>query len=227
MTNEISNKTLAILLVGAIFVSLIGTFISLNRLNQIGPMGLRGITGMQTAQGRVNLSVSGMASFTTNTNVDFGIITPNVTAYWISTNTDNIWAGGQANNCSDADGPCQGIEIQNDGNEILNITFNTTTNAASLIGGTGPSFMFNVRNGNRSGYGNENGCNGTLNYNVTGMWYEISAGTDYVLCNGTKGAGLGFASGADKMTMEFNLTIPGDAPQSTDAVAVINLWNLP
>ncbi len=223
MANEISNKSLAILLVGAIFISLMGTFISLNKLNQLGPLGLRGITGMQVASGQVNVSVTGAASFTTNTNVNFGVITPNASKTWISTNTVNDWAGAGANNCADVNGNCQGIEIENDGNEILNITMRSNQNASTLIGGTSPVFSFRVRNGNRSGYSSENGCNGTLRNNVTGQWYSITENINYTLCNGSKGEGFGFASGADKMTIEFNLTIPADTPQITESTATINL----
>jgi len=227
MAKEISNKTLAVLLVGAIFVSLMGTFVSLNRLNQLSPVGLRGITGMQLATGKVNLSVTGQASFTTNTNVDFGIITPNSTGFWITTNTDNTgWAGSGSHNCSNISGPCQGIEIENDGNEIINITFNTTTNASLLIGGTAPVFSFRARNGNRSGAASEPGCNGTLQNNGT-AWYSVSEDVNYILCNGTAGEGFGFMAGEDKITLEFNLTIPGDAPQQGERFANIQLWNVP
>jgi hypothetical protein len=225
---EISNKTLAILLVGAIVVSLMGTFISLNRLTKIGPTGLGQITGMYTVNtsGNVILGVTGSASFRVNTNVNFGTITPNSTGFWISTNDNNTWAGALANNCSNIAGSCHGIEIENDGNQIINISFNTSTNAATLIGGTTPApvFSFLSRNGNRSGTGNENGCNGTV---ANPTFTSITANTNYILCNGTSTSGFGYVAGADKITMEFNLTIPADAPQRASSQATIFLFNEP
>jgi hypothetical protein len=223
---EISNKTLAILIVGAIAVSLMGTFISLNRFTKVGPNGYPGITGMYSVNrsGTVLLDVSGTASFKVNTNVDFGTVTPNATGFWISTDTNNTWAGGSAANCSDISGSCHGIEIENDGNEIINISFNTSTNATTLIGGTSPSFTFLSRNGNRSGAGSENGCNGTLQNTA---FTEISTNANYILCNGTSTSGFGYWAANDKITMEFNLTIPGDAPQRANTQATIFLFNEP
>jgi len=99
--------------------------------------------------GTVTLDVTGSASFKINSNVDFGTITPNSTGFWISTNSDNDWAG--STNCTPASSACQGIVIENDGNEIINLSFNTSTGAATLIGGSSPAFNFLVRNGNQSG----------------------------------------------------------------------------
>ena len=232
MTNEISNKTLAFLLVGAIVVSLFGTFVSLNRLNKISTGGLGSITGLATnGTGLVQLEVSGQASFRLEqSGGTFGAIQTNSTGYWISTETANEWAGGGQNNCSVITGLCSGIEIENDGNELINISFNTTANAASLIGGTtpAPAFSFRMVNGNRTGLGNDGGCNGTELYNMSGTgWQEITAGTMYELCNGTTSdTGFMFEAGQDRITVEFNLTIPGDAPQATSS-ATIELWNLP
>jgi hypothetical protein len=234
MTNEISNKTLSFLLVGAIVVSLFGTFVSLNRLNKISTGGLGSITGLATnGTGTVDLTVTGQASFRlSQSGVNFGSITPNSSGFWITTETANEWAGGAQNNCSLITGlasDCSGIEIENDGNEVINISFNTSSNAASLIGGTAPAPLFSFRmvNGNRTGLGINGGCNGTEMYNMSGTgWQEIAADTLYELCNGTSNSGFMFESGQDRITLEFNLTIPGDAPQSASS-ATIDLWNLP
>jgi len=227
MAEQITNKSLAFLLVGAIVVSLFGTFISLNRLNSLSP-GLQGITGLATnGTGTVTLSVSSSASFRfAAPTVDFGTIQPNSTGFWISTASNNSWANGSgnANNCLSAVADaCRGIEIENDGNEVLNISFNTTSNATHLIGGTAPAFSFMVANGTRVGPGNSDGCNGTITYDT---WQTVVHDTMFPICNGTGNGGLGYSAGADRVTIEFNLTIPGDAPQATGQ-ANITVWNLP
>lgn len=224
----VSNKALAILLVGAIFVSLMGTFVSLNRLEQFQPTGLRGITGMYSDTGQVQLEVSELVSFTLNSNVDFGQITPNASQLWISTETNNSQWAGVANDCTDLTGSCFGLEIENDGNGLINLSFNTTSNASTFIGGTDqtPVFSFMMVNGNRSGFGNENGCNGTLGYNLS--YTSITEDTDYLLCNNTitnSSSGFNWEPGEDKMTMEFNLTIPTDAPQSGTKTATLTFFN--
>ena len=65
---SVSNKTLSILLLAAIVVSLGGTFISLNRLSGITP------TGYATDEGTVQLTIEEVVSITTedNPNIDFG-----------------------------------------------------------------------------------------------------------------------------------------------------------
>ena len=74
MADEISNKTLAFLLVVAIAISLGGTFVSMNRLNTL--MNLPGVTGFATANstGTANVTITASASirFAVN-NLDFGI----------------------------------------------------------------------------------------------------------------------------------------------------------
>jgi len=224
MTQEVSNKTLALLLVGAIVVSLFGTFVSLNRLNRLSP-GLGDVTGFATSgSGTVQLNVSGQASFRVYAaTVDFGEIQPNVSGFWIRTQSNNTWANGTglANNCESATSLCAGIEIENDGNELINISFNTSSDADSFIGGTSPSWSFKLLDGNRSGPGNMDGCDGSIPF---ATWTEVTAATDFRLCNSTSGAnGFNFTEGADRITLEFNLTIPND-PVVGQKVATIELF---
>jgi len=47
------------------------------------------------------------------------------------------------------------------------------------------------------------------------------------MCNGTDLEGFGYAANADKITMEFNLTIPNDAPQTANSQATIFIFNDP
>jgi len=240
MTQEISNKTLAFLLVGAIVVSLFGTFISLNRLDNIGPSGLRQITGMYTdsTTGTVQLNVQGDIAFSVVNSVNFGDVTP-ITGTLMNITTDNINAQGQGNDCTTG-ANCMALEIQNDGNEVINLTFNVSTNAAGLIGGSAPAapgFYFYARNGNRTGVAASPGCTGNMSYgrNNLGLgagtnWQSISTGANYSICvtNNTLAFtnGLNFTSGFDMVSIEFNLTIPADAVQGAKT-ATITIFNEP
>ena len=82
MTEEISNKTLAMLLVAAIVVSLGGTLVSLNKL---GEFRAGGITGFATEQsGTANLSITQtVAIYLSDSNIQFGpgIVNTSITAY--------------------------------------------------------------------------------------------------------------------------------------------------
>ncbi|MBN2142835.1 hypothetical protein JW711_05905, partial [Candidatus Woesearchaeota archaeon] len=62
---DLSNKSLALLLVGAIIVSLGGTVIVLNDVGS-------GATGFATDSGVVNLSIGDFAACEVQTNVSFG-----------------------------------------------------------------------------------------------------------------------------------------------------------
>jgi hypothetical protein len=224
MVDEISNKTLAILLIGAIAVSLFGTFVSLSKLNQLrGP----GITGMATT-GQVNVTIQGKQSFTVRSNVNFGILQPNSTGFWVSTDVNNTERlnQSQANDCTDTGAvdpnACYGIEVENDGNVLINLSFSSNMNAAALIGGTAPLFRYRIEDGNKTGAG-ANPCNGT---DGSVGWALIATGVSNDICNSTlPHTGLGYAPSRDIMTIEFNLTIPSDAPVRTNSYATITIDN--
>jgi len=66
--DEISNKTLAILLIGAIVISLGGTLISLNRLARIRIPGITGFYGAaEEAEVRLDIESNVQVNFTTDT----------------------------------------------------------------------------------------------------------------------------------------------------------------
>ena len=67
---EISNKTLTILLVIAIAVSLGGAFTSLSRLAAISALPITGFATSGT--GKVNLSITETTSVAISGNIDFG-----------------------------------------------------------------------------------------------------------------------------------------------------------
>jgi len=226
MSEQISNRTLAVLLVGAIAVSLFGTFISLEKLNSMGGFG--GITGMATnGTGYVQLDVTGLSSFTVvATTVNFGTIVPNASTFYITTNTDNVEGGVGATDCTGVTSACSGIELMNDGNEVINVSFNTSSSATDLIGGTAPFFAFHVRSGNRSGAVDQ-GCNGSIPFNSTGnSWHNITPDTDYRICNSTSTlkSGFGYVDSADSITLEFNLSIPADAPVRSGSQADLTIF---
>ncbi|MFC1705084.1 hypothetical protein ACFLZ6_02020 [Nanoarchaeota archaeon] len=148
---EVSNKTLATLLVVAIVVSLGGTFISLNRLSSIAKVS--SITGFATGTGKVNVTI---VESTT-------ISTPDDNIWFGEGNVDDnelfadLWSNGTKINWTNSTpylpvpstagaGIADFIVIQNDGNIDLNITVYTTQNSSEyLCNGdvaslTGPAF---------------------------------------------------------------------------------------
>lgn len=145
---DISNRTLAILMVAAILVSLGGLFISLDRLAklQVGaPPAITGFAG--TGTGRANVSIQSILSITLadDSRIDFGACTVNPGNDIIL--ESNWTCSGDAANCDTmnttvGNGGCarvagmglapDNITIRNDGNEFANVTF-TSLNTSSDI----------------------------------------------------------------------------------------------
>ncbi len=145
--SEVSNRTLAALLVVAIVVSLGGTFVSLGRLGSL--KGAAGITGMQTYQdtGKVNVTITqDLTIFAVEDNIWFGEGRVNTTAstyadLW-SNGTSIFWVNYTQYLPERADADADYIIIQNDGNQHVNVSVWTNQNATEYLcsGLAGPSF---------------------------------------------------------------------------------------
>ena len=195
---EISNKTLALFLVGAIVVSLAGTIVSLNKLNSLST------TGFVTDTGTANLSVSTLTSIKFAIDaVDFGtgyvntslptdrcILTINATSAIARIGCENF------NSVNAAGGDT--FIIENDGNRFLNVSLNSSDNADDLVGGTGGtnSFMWTIDNNESSS------CAGTL---PLGAWTEIDKVNTIVCSN------LSFTTASDSLRVGINITIPDNS----------------
>jgi hypothetical protein len=122
--NEISNKTLAILVALAIIVSVIGTITLLIRIKPIA-------TGAATGIAKVDVTGLVAISLPTNT-VDFG----------------TVYQGATDNTTDNSPGP---LIIQNDGGVDVNVSIARDVNSTALFSGTGggdntASFQFKVDN---------------------------------------------------------------------------------
>jgi len=135
---DISNKTLAMIMVAAIVVSLGGLFVSLDRLNKLQLGGIDGITGFYIANATVNVSIQSSATITVvDSLINFGACTtpPGGTIINVSSNTTSAGEGG---NCTIAGGGGttfpDWIELRNDGNNNLNISVTFNATAAEFLG---------------------------------------------------------------------------------------------
>ena len=148
---EISNRTLAILMVVAILVSLGGLFLSLDRLSKLQAGVPPGITTFATTgAGRANVSVAPTISIILDDNtINFGTCTLTAGAYdlelqsnWTcnggaSCNSMNITSATTGGTCANSDSAPANISIRNDGNVDINVTVATTANTTSLFSGGG------------------------------------------------------------------------------------------
>jgi hypothetical protein len=130
--SEISNKTLAFLLVGAIAISLMGTLFSLNRLGKIGAPMVSGQATINTGSASMTIASSLSIRLAVST-LDFGNCRPgSAPGSWFESNNTAIdgTAAGQCDNLQTVGN----ITIENDGSAIANVSINISS--TDLTGGT-------------------------------------------------------------------------------------------
>lgn len=195
---NMSNKNMALLLVAALVISLGGTFLSLDKINEIIIMAPPAVTGgALTGSGRVNLTISTNASCTVDSSVEFGSGSP-TGAITISTETANT---ANFTDCN-AGTACLGIYVNNTGNSLLNVSFNSTENGTTFLGA--------------------GAANADFKYLI-----DVSEPDSTDACTGTEGASswtetpiaktrvcdkLNFSDTRDAVSLEFNISLDENTP---------------
>lgn len=201
---EISNKSLAIMVVAAILITIGSTALI---LRSGGPVAITGLFG-STQTGTAQFNVTGVVSITIrNSLVDFGAgaVMSSETACTISTDEATHTCGTWAN-YSDSDAA---FSIENDGNVNANITVTAAANAATWIGGSSPSFK-----GKTETQCAEAGCDDSIEDQVgcTGGVGSFSSMAEIttsaqVICDLLK-----FEDATDGLELEVQATVPEDSP---------------
>ena len=197
---DMSNKSLALLLIAAIIISLGGTLISLNKLTQ------QGFAGFAAAQGQVQLQMSTNISCNVDSNVSFGSAGQIASPIIISTMKNNLAFSNYSDCTSNIN--CEGLQINNTGNVNINVSFYSSANGTTLLGlGTVEGdFNYTVLNGTLAGPATEPGCRGDIGYPGGGgsIWYNVPQGVGNTtrICQN-----LTYNDSADAITMEFNVSI--------------------
>src|SRR3989344_9609813 len=194
MSDEVSNKVLASLLVIAIVVSVVGIFFSLGKLGDLG-----GITGRQvynnTESSTSNITILGVVGISVTGIIDFGIgITAETQTITVATFPGYNNTAFGFNNC-DTNPVCMGIVVENTGNVNANVSVNFSKTSAEFIGGTVPGLAFNSTNGDT--LGNQPGCNDLVN---SSFLVQPTPGALKKLCGN-----LSYIDSADKVTFEMIL----------------------
>ena len=145
---DISNRTLAIMMVVAILVSLGGLFMSLDRLSKLQVGAPPFITGLVTqGTGYANVSIAETLSIVlSDSNINFGacgfpgggvdlVLESNWTCNGLAACTSlNITPGSS---CLNSDPGNSSINVTNDGNVGVNVTFTSDKNSSNLFAATG------------------------------------------------------------------------------------------
>lgn len=205
---EISNKTLAMVLVVAIAVSMFGTMVSLNRMQQQPQL-----TGFATdPQGIASVQVNSTASIRFSQNsVDWGSGSVNTSA-GSPQNCTLSTRGAKSAGCNGFNNLTTGFVLENDGSTHMLIQINFSKNATDFIGGTfdygGYLAFFNVSN-------NESAS--CLNLNRT---YENWTMNNLTQINPLICDNLNFTDSKDELRIDILINIPYTSPAATKTVNV-------
>ena len=203
----VSNRTLALFIIGTVIISLGGTLLSLNKLQELEELQKRWIPPRQLtglATGKVELNITTNMSCRIDTNVSFGNGGQPTSTNTLSSDKANT---GNFNDCTSGT-DCVGLQINNTGNVDINVTLVSDKNGSTLLAGqTGADntdFQYNIRNGTAtsSGDGTQQGCKNIQNAG----WASVPTTTTTICTN------LTFTDSNDMMTTEFNVTIEPDLP---------------
>ncbi|MFT4309589.1 MAG: hypothetical protein ACMXYL_03825 [Candidatus Woesearchaeota archaeon] len=190
---NISNRTIAGLLIVAMVISLTGTFFSLSKLDAIQNEGL--LTGFAT-----NPNATAALEITDLTAIDFivqevdwGQGTVNSTDnLFCNLTTVNMSVAVHSSACTDFNAPQPMLVLKNIGNQVVSVTLNTNATPEEWIGDSSGNLYFEV-------YENLSGsCTGTR------------AGVDTVLSTGTENlcTEFLFASGSDQLNVPIKVQVP-------------------
>ncbi|MCH8003659.1 MAG: hypothetical protein IH934_03420 [Nanoarchaeota archaeon] len=231
--NEISNRTIMVLLVATIVISLGGTFISLSAVNnRLTSIGLAPITGFATVP-------NATATVTVNT-----VASIRFSAATVAFSSGSVDTAGGFNNCTlstiVANSGCtdflevsNGFTIENDGNTNLSVELRSNQTAAQFIGLGSALFLWNVTVNESGSCVNITGREDVVNPNTTADCGTFNTSTD----NGATPCGaifeavsttnknicprLLFADANDALNIDINISIPSDAPTGAKLTGLI------
>ncbi|MFO7710357.1 MAG: hypothetical protein R6V53_01180 [Candidatus Woesearchaeota archaeon] len=232
---EISNKTIAVLLMAAIVVSLGGTLITLNKLTQPGFTGVSGLAGSNTTgQASVEVIEITEISFVDDT-VDFGSgFVADTCSYceMVSNGTRDeacCEGAGTGNLWNDTANYQDGLLLRNDGNYNMSLQLNSSTNATEMFGNNAnASFQFRAVAGFDSDHPGSDDTVNSCNSGFISGWQNLTQGTPLNLC-GAPGTDYDFlySSSEDEVELEIRVQIPDDAPKQANTATIYVIGESP
>ncbi len=195
-----SDNVLMMIAVVAVAIAIISTVFTLFSFNNL----VNRISGF-VANAEANLTVEQNieVNFTTRAiSWGTGRVLPGSTSASLTTFGLNNVTGGNWTLTT-----AGGLRLRNEGNINLTLNFSVGKSAANFIGGTSPVYQWNVTTVEAGSCVNSTGGSYTpeSGFNLT-RFYTTSTTTIRICGNFT------FVDGADEIRMDFNLTIPEDAP---------------
>lgn len=161
---------------------------------------INSISGHATSIGEANLTVESDATVTfTSTQINWGsgrvndgLSSAGLNTFELNNVTNGNWTLQNAG----------GLRLQNNGNVNLTLNLSGTKTAAQLLGGTAPSYKWNISNVESGSCRNSSGGTGSLPLNV---FYDVNT-SSALFCSF-----FHFDNSMDSLRIDFNLTVPSDS----------------
>lgn len=230
----ISNKTIALLLVVALAITISGTLVSISKLINIPGYNLLTGAAVNTTTGTSTITVVSRTQITNQVStIAFGSGYVNTTCSACYIDTDVGILAGNVSCCARFNNITAGFLIENTGNENVTLNFSCTGSctAASFINGTSPVFQFRMSNSSDlSGKQNRTGdsINDTRGSCQTpaDLGWNFSSYTDMSanasLCGRLASASEYYFTAnatADAVIMDLKVGIPDDARPNAQQTA--------
>src|SRR4030042_3834656 len=209
----VSNKTLAFFIIVAVIVSLGGTLLSLNKVQELSRIPRvtipKQVTGLVPSE--VTLTITSNMSCNVDTNVSFGSAGQPASTITLSTDKDNT--GNNFTNCLSGNA-CKGTQINNTGNVNIKVNFSSNVDGAGLLGGShiAGDFNYTAINGTADAAPTESGCIGT-GTNM-GTWAAVPT-TNTSICTN-----LSYTEHNAMESLEFNVSIDQNTPPGTKTATI-------
>jgi hypothetical protein len=157
-------------------------------------------SGYATSTGEVNLSVEFDATVTFTTSqinwgsgrVNLGYSSAGLNTFETNNVTNGNWTLQNAG----------GLRLQNNGNINVTLNLSGTKTAAQFIGGTGPTYKWNISNAETGSCRNSTGGTSNLPLDV---FYNVNT-TTALFCTF-----FSYQDSQDSIRIDFNLTVPSDS----------------
>ena len=190
---EITNKSLAALLVVAIIVSVVGTWLVVNQ--KPGVTKTTGAALFDTGTASMNIETTTSIKFST-ASVSWGSVKVDLSNGTTCTLNTDSGDGDDGDGCASHDANTAGLVMNNDGNNRLKVELSSDVDASGFIGGTGASYEYKIVEGGNCG-------------NVaTPTDYTTVPTSPYTICDTP---GFNFIDESDSMTIHLKVVVPYDA----------------
>lgn len=202
--NDISNRTLVMLSIIAIFFSFFGTITILNSIGISPGNFITGAAPTQAAQVNVRISALTSIVLVQGGNVSFG---NGSAAGGVYLSTNGTFANPNTFNDPSTSNEADDFQIQNDGNVDVNLTVNGSKASNFITTGTTPLYNFSAINMTLQGLGPEDGCRGGSR-NQSQIVFGVGSVAPSICQNFT------FKDSNDTMNVSIWLFVPGDTEPS-------------